>query len=78
MTHALDNAHLHGRFGDPALGRSEVANRRARAARHANAPAATHKPTHPLAMRWSTGPDGRLSCTWHGPAHHRMPEAIAA
>jgi len=47
--------------------RPVVPHRRTRAARQPNPPAATPGPAGPLAMRWSTGPDGRLCCAWQPP-----------
>jgi hypothetical protein len=90
MTHALDKVRLNTRPDNHGLSRPVVANQRTRAARRVNAPAATRKLTRPLWMRWSTGPDGRLSCAWHRPtprraipepamlAHDHTPEAIVA
>jgi hypothetical protein len=67
MTHALEEAHLNTRLDGPALSRPVAANQPTSVAHRANAPAAARKPARSLSMRWSTGPDGRLHCTWQRP-----------
>ena len=61
----VDNhVHLNAPAGAPGLSRPVVPHWRTRAARHENPLPATPRPAGQLAMRWSTGPDGRLSCAW--------------
>jgi hypothetical protein len=52
------------RLGKQALSQPFVPKQRTHAAPQPTTPTTTRSLTGPLSMRWSTGPDGRLHCTW--------------
>ena len=65
MPNVDNHVQLNTRASTPGFGRRVAPNHRARAARRPNPLAVTPgRPAGPLAMRWSTGPDGRLCCAW--------------
>src|SRR5262249_39745071 len=64
MRHVDNRVHLNAPAGAPGLSRPVVPHWRTRAARHPNPLPAAAGPAGTLAMQWSTGSDGRLSCAW--------------
>jgi hypothetical protein len=71
----VDNeVHVNTRPGIHVLSRRVLPNQRARAARQPSALVATPELTVAFAMRWSTGPDGRLYCAWHRPTARKTDE----
>jgi hypothetical protein len=64
MTHTPNETHPEAQRGHHASARHRAASQRRSAAQYANGQSATPKPSRPLSMRWSIGPDGCLCCHW--------------
>jgi len=75
MTDALTEVQLNPPPGNPVLSRPVVPSQRTRVAQHATPPAASRELTGALSMWWSTGPDGRLGCSWHRPTPWKTNQA---